>query len=370
MYLCRAMTRILIVVILFTLAGCRNELELNAPYREIPSVYAVLNPQDSVQTIRINKVFLGEGDANVMARVSDSVNYAADEITVTLTRFVYQGSVYTQVPASQLPDESMEVVFKEQVIQTSPGAFSQSQRVYVTTEKLFSIGDYVLTIRNNRTGNVFTAKASAFEQVNPNQGFRPFTTDYIYPYPPGSPDQEYIDYTTVAQTIRFRPNDARIYQLTIRVHYYDSLISGNKLDYVDYDFAVKSEPTKETFGTFITYKLAPGEFFTAMGVLLDRKKPSNDIIGRKLYMMEYFALSSSREYEDFLKYNSPSFGITQQTPIYSNFENRAAIGIFTFRTRSSVKKQPSTVMINEFSRNKNTCAYRFLKADGTYAGCQ
>ena len=77
---------LLLTVVMFT--TCRNDLELNAPYKEIPSIYAVINPSEPVHVIRINKVFLGEGDANAMAKVADSVNYPAGELTVTLRRFV------------------------------------------------------------------------------------------------------------------------------------------------------------------------------------------------------------------------------------------------------------------------------------------
>ena len=62
--------------------SCKNDLKLNAPYKEFPSIYAVLTPQDAIHIIRINKVFLGEGDANKMAQVSDSLNYPANELTV------------------------------------------------------------------------------------------------------------------------------------------------------------------------------------------------------------------------------------------------------------------------------------------------
>ena len=78
---------IFFLLIIFTLTTCKNKLNINAPYKEIPSIYAVLNPQENIQIIRINKVFLGEGDANVMAKVADSVNYNAGDLLVTLERF-------------------------------------------------------------------------------------------------------------------------------------------------------------------------------------------------------------------------------------------------------------------------------------------
>src|SRR3954465_14792370 len=68
--------------------GCKNDLKLNAPYEEIPSVYAVLNPDDTLHMLRINKSFLGESDANIMAKVADSINYDPGEIEVSLRRYV------------------------------------------------------------------------------------------------------------------------------------------------------------------------------------------------------------------------------------------------------------------------------------------
>src|SRR5690606_31684114 len=113
----------------FVLLSCKNELKLNAPYKEMPSIYAVLCPQEEVQVIRINKVFLGEGDANVMAKVHDSVNYPAGELEVSLTRFE-NGA---QVAAS--PDGSMEIVFRDDsIVHTSDGAFNRNQRVYVSKQ--------------------------------------------------------------------------------------------------------------------------------------------------------------------------------------------------------------------------------------------
>src|SRR5688572_3067377 len=73
-----------VLLAVFLLPSCKDKLELNAPYKEIPSVYAVLNVQDKLHMIRINKVFLGEGDANLMAQVADSINYPAGELDVRL----------------------------------------------------------------------------------------------------------------------------------------------------------------------------------------------------------------------------------------------------------------------------------------------
>ena len=76
----------LLGILLFN--SCKNDLKIIAPYKEIPQVHAILTPQDPMQMIRINKIFLGEGDANLMAQVPDSINYKTGELTVMLDRFV------------------------------------------------------------------------------------------------------------------------------------------------------------------------------------------------------------------------------------------------------------------------------------------
>src|SRR5688500_15096167 len=108
--------------------SCRNDLELNAPYKEIPSIYAVLNPRDAQHVIRINKVFLGEGDANQMAKVADSVNYPAGELTVTLKHYIND-------------KEASQVTFSETVLSPiAEGDFARSQRVWISDAKLTASG--------------------------------------------------------------------------------------------------------------------------------------------------------------------------------------------------------------------------------------
>src|SRR5690242_20706024 len=64
--------------------GCKNDLNVLAPYKDIPVVYGLLDQKDSVHYIRVNKAFEGSGDAYTMAKQYDSINYAYGTITVQL----------------------------------------------------------------------------------------------------------------------------------------------------------------------------------------------------------------------------------------------------------------------------------------------
>src|ERR1044072_3856815 len=64
--------------------SCSTDIDLLENYKPITVVYGLLDVHDNVQYIKINKAFLGEGNALVMAQQSDSINYKPGELTVQL----------------------------------------------------------------------------------------------------------------------------------------------------------------------------------------------------------------------------------------------------------------------------------------------
>src|SRR6185436_11919047 len=68
------------------LSSCSTEVDLLEEYKPITVVYCLLNTQDGTQYIKVNKAFLGEGNALVMAQQSDSINYQPGSIDVTLEK--------------------------------------------------------------------------------------------------------------------------------------------------------------------------------------------------------------------------------------------------------------------------------------------
>ncbi|MEL6943471.1 MAG: hypothetical protein AAFO82_12445, partial [Bacteroidota bacterium] len=68
---------IVILVSFFLFNACSNELELTAPWKNIPVIYGVLNEADRVQYIRVEKAFLDEStNALDLAKNVDSVYYS------------------------------------------------------------------------------------------------------------------------------------------------------------------------------------------------------------------------------------------------------------------------------------------------------
>ncbi len=70
-----------LLVVAALLQACSNDLDVNADYKDQTIVYGLLNQRDSVHWVKINKTFLGTGNALDMALVRDSSEYAVDAIT-------------------------------------------------------------------------------------------------------------------------------------------------------------------------------------------------------------------------------------------------------------------------------------------------
>jgi hypothetical protein len=366
------------LLMLLAIAGCKNDIELNAPYKEYPSIYAVLNPNENVQTIRINKVFLGEGDANVMAKVADSVNYDEGDLSVMVTG----AKINTTTGAIT---SSKTFYFGEQMVQTAPGAFATAQRVYTcaTSNFDFTLNSYTLTVNNLKTGNVFTAKSKSLSPIKIS-GFTPLCAP---PYPVSAtnankdnPDVFVSFYSlTVPKTpynIRFYPNEAVVYQPVLRFHFYDSL-PGTKIDrYIDYPFGnldiYKDKPStsaglKGTIGS----QFYQEDVFSALGVAIKKLGIDNQVLGRRFVKLEAIVYSSTQDYFDYLEFAKPSFNISQNKPLYSNFDKEAAIGIFTMRTTFSIEKEIAAPYINALATHPNLCYYKFfLYGTTTPANCQ
>ena len=77
---------ILIIMALFA-AGCSTDVEVNAPAQERAVVFALLDPAQSTQYIRIQRGFLNNDNPNALnaAQIKDSIYYRqADELDVRL----------------------------------------------------------------------------------------------------------------------------------------------------------------------------------------------------------------------------------------------------------------------------------------------
>jgi hypothetical protein len=358
-----------ISLLALALNSCKNDLNILAPYKEIPQVHAIITPQDSIHMIRVNKIYLGEGNANDMAQVPDSVNYKAGDLTIWLERYVYGNK-----SAAEQSTGKTEVYFHDSIVQLEEGAFARTQRVYVASDKLFSDGVYKLFIKNNHTGNLFTSASTPVAPV-PSTGLPPFAPPY-YPYTPqpSDPSYFYIDYSNQNTTYGIRTKAAAngyIHDLTIRLYYYDVVPSGKIYRTYDYIFFPKQLYEQKKFSNvdYFEFTFKSSNLFAEFANVVKEIPNQVGFQGRKVWKIDYICMAASQEYYDYLQFSAPSLSFAQEKVLYSNFDNRAALGIFTFRSRYQVSKVMANAFIDEFAYNKYTCGLFFLKSDDTFGSC-
>jgi len=368
------------VIAALTITSCKNDLDVLAPGEESVSVYGILNPNEPVQNIRINKVYLTDGDAVLAGQNNETINYGPGELQVTLQRYM-TGST-TQTTTTFGNPTKKEIVLTETVVTTADGSFGSQQRIWRTTDKLYNSGEYKLTIKNLITGKEFTAQTLMVDSVRsyplPPFIYTAFAPPYHYPVhcgvgnggytPPTASIQTYstayINYvpTTGSNTrkIQFRTvADAKSYKVTLRFHYIDSLtdnVTGYQR-YVDFNFPEQSS-TKLVSGEEMEVSFDILDFYSNLAAQIP-KQTVGSIRLRRAHYIEYIISACNEDMNTFLQVNQPSNTIAQDKPNYTNING--GVGIFAGISKTSLKKELWHDFIDELSNNPTTSSLLFAK---------
>lgn len=357
---------IFFVFIMFN--SCKNKLNILAPYKELVSVYAILNPQEQYQYIRINKVFAGEGNAYDMAQVKDSVNFPAGQLKVYLKR--KDNGTYQQVSVSS---SATELVLRDTVLYTQQGTFTNEQRFYYTNQKLFSWGTYELYINDTKTNQTYTASTVMIDSIKPGY-YQPLAPPYYpVPYDPNNPPYYYLDLSTnitVNRAIRFYSiAGAYMYDVYVRMVYLDSML----------DHSVVPNFVEKKFATIYTAGLNGGEemvinytsdqVLNTFYYLIMNNDNNPNILFRRIVKFDFLVYAGNYDYYVFLQSNMPASSVAQDRPIYSNISN-GAVGIFATRSRFHVSKELASNFVNYLATKKPYCNLNFLMYGATPStGC-
>lgn len=361
----------LFIITALSLASCKNNLDVLAPGEEAVSVYGILNPNEPVQNIRINKVFLTSGDAISAGQDANQINYGPGELRVSLQRFNTGSTTPTLTTMGNATKK--EIVLTETVVTTAGGNFNQNQRIWQTTDKLFSAGEYKLTIKILSSGKEITAQNLVIDSVK-SYGAMPFVyapptypnhCGYIVPPMPGIPTAPvaYVDYSilTFKPKIRFKSiPSAKLYEVVMRFHYIDSLTDGSAIrQYVDFNFStLKSSTLIGGEDMYVEFSSTINEFYTNLATEIS-KKPASSIRNRTSHYMEYIIYAGDETLNNFLQVNAPSTTIAQDKPYFTNING--GVGVFASRSRSIITKELKDDFIDKIADHPSTQSLLFNK---------
>lgn len=311
----------LIITALF-FSSCSNEIEINGEWKEVMVVYGILDPSQQDQYIKINRAFLGEGNALEFAQIPDSSIYpyildvVLEELNTSnqVVRTFYFDTVH---------------VFKEGGV-----FYSGNQPIYHTR---IDFPAYIDPLRDDTfwLNEEYTYRLRVVNPITGNmaESITPIVNNFTIKKPvPGAIQISFASANNVNVEWTSALN-GRLYDLTYRFHFQEVYFSSpndtiNK--YVDWKIgSVKSSKLDGSEAMSISYYNP--NFFQNLG----NRVETIDTIQRYPGKVELIFAVGADELSTYIDVNGPNTGIIQERPQYTNISN--GIGIFSSRFYKSFK---------------------------------
>lgn len=323
---------ICITSVLF-ITSCKTDFEVDAPWKDITVVYGLLNQNDTVHLIKINKAFLGNENAYTMAKVSDSINYP--NAVVTLEERNSDGLLKKTITLTKTTEYVKDT-----------GIFaSDNNIVYKTTEKLDSTCTYYLKI-NIPHKPLITSSTSLINGLNV------FYNGNIISFVPTSPMRVMWNST---------PN-GRLYELTIRFFYYEIKDNDTTLKYLDW--VQRSSTSKKLDGReTMDLSISGDAFYQFIASKVQPDPNAKRYVKKKTF--NFMFLVGGDELNTYIDINHASSTVVQDKPTFTNISN--GIGIFSCKYNKTVYgKELFYESIDSLAKGKYTKNLGFIDYMSTY----
>lgn len=298
--------------------ACETDFDLTADWKDITVVYGVVDQNDSLTYVKINKAFLGEGNALAMAQIEDSSSYG-ENLEVKLQE-LKNGTVTKtfQMQPTRVPDKDTGVFYHKD---------GQLLWAAVTKDQLKDDCKYRINIRNKNNGNVISAESPV-----------------INIYHQGGPIEFRFRVNKPTKWVNFKNGDqfssnvswyegrhAKSYQVILRFNYKELKLGASDTTEKSIQTIVgtvdaENRPDKEmklSFANNLFYTMIQTQIQPEAGV---QRFPVN---------VDYIFNMIGEDLDNYIRINGGgSTSIVTERPEYSNIEN----GIGLFSCRSSVVK--------------------------------
>jgi hypothetical protein len=330
----------IVVVIVFN--SCSTDVELNAPYKNTTIIFGLLDPdfngdnvinQLDTQWIKINRTFLGEGDNTQYAAVRDSSEYTDEDFVSKKVQRIVEGDVVEEYPliSKTVSNRSLNGIF-----------YGPEQTLYYfipSNTGLNQFSDYriILNFTDGREVSATTPviKYTSFSWLTP----QPNAT--IIMATQSTPGQ--VIYTPEVTVKWNAAANALVYDARLKFYYTELLYDNDAwsgtpistteksiefyIGSVTKDVITEGEQLKITFG---------GEtFFSFLENNIEVNNRIRRVIGhfdtaqQRTECFDLLLTLGDGNLKSYIEVNTPSSGIVQERPIYTNIEN--GIGLFASR---------------------------------------
>jgi hypothetical protein len=328
----KKITLVLIVVALgIIISSCKNELDSLAPYRESISVYSLIDQNDSVNYVRVNRVFLGEGDANQIAQIQDSVYFKPGEASVHIEKY-WNGTKKQTYVFSETYEKPL-----------GAGSFNVNQLIYKSSQKFRSdsVGkyfEYKLVVKNNTTGKVFNSKnIKLIKDVSPTSPSGALCTSAIGANCFFSQTNIGILSSATAKTklLFSAPVNSAMCGVKFKFYYHSVYLDNSTANKViTMDQGIQKLEAVST-GQTVDFTFGGQQFYKTLSSSTPAETNLKERVGDSL---NFYFTFGGEEYKFYQEINNTSGSFGQEKPIYTNMLDDA-IGVFSSRTKVTVSKK-------------------------------
>jgi len=301
--------KILIALTVFSAVvfnSCKNNLNVQAPYKDITVVYGLLDQNDPIHYIRINKAFEGVGNAYAMAQQFDSIYY----LPTSLISAVLVDSNTTTNTVVNIPLDTTTG------IPLGAGTFSYPKQILYQTNAVLNPADYYnLVITNTKTGKTVRGSTTLLQDVNFTGGINSHSTTL------------YLGNNTNATGINWTSSpNGRIYQMSLLFYYDNQVGSGPRVLQAPLQL-VFAQQTASTIsgGDNMNYNLSAQQLYA---LIISSIQPINGIT-RYADSLGIIFTSGTDDLNTYIQLSQPPTGINQDVPSFTDVTN--AVGLYTAR---------------------------------------
>jgi hypothetical protein len=322
-----------LVITLFTLASCKNELEVNGPLTDKLAVYGLINWTDTAHYLKIYKTFLT--DENIYVAAQNPDNYLLyDSIEVLLIENDNGILKYHLF-------DTTTIIPKDSGMFSNP-AYPNRQVLYVNKDHLTPTSFYMLQIKNKYTGELRASSGCISDCVEKDKIKLPYPSTLGIPSDSANPlriNPKYLMSAnangTFITTTNFKINKpvTNGYRYEAYYHFYywekDDLYSNDSTLKGPIKIEIGTKSVTSDNITPIEIPWNPSIFFSKVAKALPTLPPNSPVV-RGTGPVHLFVWAAGKDYSDFITNNSQvSLSIIEDRPSISNISN--GVGLFSSR---------------------------------------
>jgi len=312
--------------ILVLFSACETDFDTIDTYQDITVVYGLLDQKEQDQYIKINKAFLGEGNALIYAQEADSSNYgylldvSIDEISedgdFVRTIVLDTTTVYGKEPGVFYADKQVVYHVKLENWDEIKYILNYPDTVRIDTMWLNDKSTFKLSIKNPRSGKEITSETKLvhdFRYSNQAQTIN-FSTD---------PDKT----TTFSW---YKAENGGLNEFQLMFNYKE--VYANSSDTIEKSIELASSLVSPTsYGDENSYIYKSANFYSSSLSSIPYNDPAEEanVVARYTGTVVSRVSVAEEELTLYMQVYEPSTSIVQEKPEYTNIEN--GIGIFSAR---------------------------------------